>query len=260
MSLKGGYAHLGHETKNGADNEGAISGLGINFAHYLDQNWSLAIGAELEYAQYNTNFDILNDAYGTKDKEGENFEYRYTLKNLLEEQNAFYLNVPLRVQFESPGKHTRFYASAGAGIGFALSSNYKVSAGSLQTSGYYPQYKVELGDPLFMGFGDLGSQKRNKEDLKLGIAYTALLEAGIKQVVNDKSFLYIGLFMDYGLNDIGKGDKNLDLIEYRPDVPVEPLFNSVLNSSNKKTDSRYQGTKPLAFGIKLRYTFALGNK
>lgn len=258
LSLRGGYARLGHEAKNGANNEGAISGLGIDYAHYLNQNWSLAIGAEFGYALYRTNFDTLNDAYSTTDKEGENFEYRYNLKNFVEEQNTFYLNVPLKVQFESLGKHTRFYASAGAGIGFAISSNYEAAAGSLRTSGYYPQYKVELNDPLFMGFGDLGSQKRNKEDLKLGTAYTALLEAGIKQLVNHKNFLYIGLFMDYGLNDIRKGNKNLNLIEYRPDKPMEPFYNSVFNSSNKKTNNSYQEAKPFAFGIKMRYTFALG--
>jgi hypothetical protein len=258
LSLRGGYARLDHKVKKGADCEGAISGLGINYGHYLDQNWSLAIGAEFEYALYRTNFDTLNDTYIATDKERENFEYRYTLKNFKEEQNAFYMNVPLKNQYESLGKQTRFYASAGAGIGFALSSNYKTSAGSLHTSGYYPQYKVELNDPLFIGFGDMGSQKRNKEDLKLGTAYTALLEAGIKQLVNDKNFLYIGLFMDYGLNDIGKGDTDLNVVEYRSDKPTESRYNSLLNSSNKKSKSGYQGTKPFAFGIKLRYTFALG--
>lgn len=245
--LAGGpFSYVEYDLKEGNTDNGNGMLLGFRYSYYLNENWSIGIGAE--YQTYNTSAGLgfASGNYMTTDSGGETFEFRYNIDDLREEQSLKYVNIPLNLQYEGDD-YPGFYASVGAKAGFALKSTYETSIENLSTSGYYPQYDAELFDPRFMGFGNLGSVSSGKQDLDLNISYIATFEAGIKQFEDEKSAVYIGLYFDYGFNNILKKDNNKQIVEYPDSAPVNLKYNSLLNTSYTSE------AKIMAYGIKVRY-------
>ena len=138
--------------KRSSDIETGI-GVGLNYAYAISDHWSVISGVEYQKFSGNAYFDTLTDSFGTVDAEQESFVFNYAFSQLKEQVDAEYLNIPLKVQYETLGD-IRFYAAAGVKMGVTISAKSESNAGSLQTSGYYEQYNVELEAPMFMGFGD----------------------------------------------------------------------------------------------------------
>ncbi|MBZ9729945.1 YesU family protein [Salegentibacter sp. JZCK2] len=156
---------------------------------------------------------MTQGAYITQDPEGEEFVFRCQADDFSENQEVYFLNIPLQIEYESPGM-IRFYAAAGVKAGSVVDSKYKSRTTSLENSGYYPQYDVELTDPEFAGFGEISVVNSVKSDLNLKTNFVAHLESGAKLMLENSLSLYIGAFLDYGLNDI-KSDVSQDrLIDY----------------------------------------------
>ena len=63
------------------------------------------------------------------------------------------MNTLIKLQYKNSGT-IRFYTTAGIKAGIVLSTKYQSSASSLETSGYYSQYDIELTSPEFAGFGE----------------------------------------------------------------------------------------------------------
>jgi len=137
---------------------------GLRYAYYLNENISLSLGAEYQVYTGQSKFTTLGGQYSATDAESESFQFRYSAVNFREKQNLSYINVPIAIQFETQGS-TRFFIAAGAKVGFALKSTYESSAENLTTSGYYPQYNVELFNPAFAGFASTNDFKSSKQDL-----------------------------------------------------------------------------------------------
>lgn len=223
--------------------------LGLKYAFYLNENWSIGLGAE--YQTYNSvaKFDYLTGSYNTTDIENDPFEFRYSSRSYEESQKLEYVNVPLTVQFETGDGITDFYVSAGVKAGFAIKGNYETKMDALTTSGYYPQYNAELFGPTFMGFGSFYQVDAGKQDLETKIAWSGTLETGVKQYIGERSSCYIGVFVDYCFNSIAD-NKDENVINYPSnEMPVDLQFNSVINSSYSKD------VRLMAYGVKLRFAF-----
>jgi hypothetical protein len=219
---------------------------GLRYSYYLNEGLSIGIG--VEYQTYNTDikFQYLAGQYNTVDAEAESFQFRYKATNLREEQKLGYVNVPIGIQFETPGS-TKLYLAAGAKIGFATSGTYESTIQNLTTSGYYPQYNVELFAPAFAGFASTNNVKTGKQDIDTDVSYSATFETGLKQNIGDRSSFYIGLYLDYGLNNIYDKNENKNLVQYNAELPVQLGYNSVFDSSDAR-DIRL-----VSYGIKLRF-------
>ncbi|SHM29233.1 hypothetical protein [Flavobacterium chilense] len=218
---------------------------GIRYAYYLNEGLSLGIG--VEYQTYNTDlkYGFIGGQYNSVDAENEAFQFRYKATNLREEQKLGYINVPIGIQFETPGT-TKLYLAAGAKIGFASSGTYESSIGNLTTSGYYPQYNVELFSPAFAGFGSANDVRTSKQDLNTKTSYSATFETGLKQQIGSKNSIYIGVYLDYGLNNVYDKNENKNLVQYNPALPVQFTYNSVFDSGLAR-DMRL-----VSYGLKLR--------
>jgi len=219
---------------------------GLRYAYYLNENISLSLGAEYQVYTGQSKFTTLGGQYSATDAESESFQFRYSAVNFREKQNLSYINVPIAIQFETQGS-TRFFIAAGAKVGFALKSTYESSAENLTTSGYYPQYNVELFNPAFAGFASTNDFKSSKQDFDTKVSYSATFETGIKQTVGDKSAVYLGVYVDYGLNNVFDKTVDKNLIQYNPDLPVQLKHNSVYDSGLAR-DMRL-----VSFGLKLRF-------
>ena len=215
-------------------------------------NW-----VELQFFKGKVSYNSVTDAYTTVDAENEAFEFRYRVQDLTELQSATYLNVPIKVQYESTGK-LRFYAAGGAKIGFNLNSGYESAISSLMTSGYYSQYDAELSDPQFMGFGEFKSIESEKKNLGLKTHLVIDLETGVKFIMANNRALYMGLFLDYGLTSLNNNNAQQNLISYNAENPTSFETNSVLTSSNKVNGNAYiDKMNTVAFGFKIRYALSL---
>lgn len=219
---------------------------GLRYSYYLNETISIGVG--VEYQTYRSDFKsaFLSGQYTTTDAENDSFQFRYKATNLREEQNLGYINVPIGIQYETPGT-SQLYLAGGFKIGFAANGKYETKIQNLTTSGYYPQYNVELFDPAFAGFASTDNIKTGKQDLDTDVSYSATFETGLKQKIGSKSSLYIGLYLDYGLNNIYDKKENKNLIQYNPELPVQLGYNSILDSSYM-TDLIL-----VSYGIKLRY-------
>lgn len=218
---------------------------GIRYSYYLSDELSLGIGVEYQTYSSDSKYNYIASQYNAVDAENESFQFRYKATNLREEQKLGYINVPIGIQFETPGT-TKLYVAAGAKIGFASSGTYESTIANLTTSGYYPQYNVELLSPTFAGFGSANNVKTPKQDLDTKTSYSATFETGVKQQIGSKNSIYIGVYLDYGLNNIYDKSENKNLVQYNPQLPVEFKYNSAFDSGLAR-DMRL-----VSYGLKLR--------
>lgn len=218
---------------------------GLRYSYYLNEGLSLGIGVEYQTYSSDSKFGYLAGQYNTVDAENESFQFRYKITNLREEQKLGYINVPINVQFETPGT-SKLYVSAGAKVGFASSATYQSSSSNSTTSGYYPQYNVELFSPAFAGFASVDNLKAPEQDLDTKVSYSATFETGLKQLIGKRNSFYIGAYLDYGLNNVIDKKSNNNLVEYNPELPVQLKYNSVLNSGFASN------ARLVSYGLKIR--------
>lgn len=245
ISVGGPFSFLKYNSAGQAEPGNGIN-AGIRYSYYLNEGLSIGIG--VEYQTYNSDgkFGFLAGQYMTTDAENENFQFRYKATNVREEQKLGYINVPVGIQFETPGT-SQLYVATGVKIGFATSGTYETKMQNLTTSGYYPQYNVELFSPAFAGFASTDNVKTSKQDIDTDVSYSITFETGLKQKIGDRSSVYIGLYLDYGLNNIYDKDNNKNLIEYNPELPVQFQYNSVLQTPYA------DNIRLVSYGLKLRF-------
>ncbi|MFD1604338.1 outer membrane beta-barrel protein [Flavobacterium artemisiae] len=245
ISVAGPASFLKYHSGGGLVPGNGIS-AGIRYSYYLSE--TLSIGVGVEYQTYNSDakYAFLSGQYMTTDAENENFQFRYRATNLREEQKLGYVNIPIGIQFETPGT-SQLYVAAGAKIGFATSGTYESKIQNLTTSGYYPQYNVELLSPAFAGFGSFNDIKSSKQDLNTEVSYSVTFETGLKQKIGTRSSFYLGAYLDYGLNNIYDKSDNKQVVQYNPELPVQFQYNSVLDSSFA------HDIRLVSYGLKLRF-------
>ena len=191
----------------------------------------------------------LKGQYMTQDNYGNDFEWRLTFHNFNESQKGTYLNIPIMVQF-TPVSLDKFYTNLGFKVGIPLNGKYEASYTKFTTSGYYPETGAEYTDIDFRGFGEFG-ENSSKEDIDLGVAFILSAEFGMKWSLSNSMNLYAGGYIDYGLNNIIKDNKDKEIIPYKKDNPTNFEYNGLINSN--LTDK----VVPLAFGLKVRLGFSI---
>jgi len=255
LYLEGSFSKLDYEVLQQKSRLENGFGFGARYGYYLSENWSIATGVGLQYLEGSIYLPAVEGAYQTRDLEGDEFEFRYRAGDFSENQHAYFLNVPLQIQYETSGA-TRFYAAAGVKAGIIVEAEYESKLASLTTSGYYPQYDVELTDPEFAGFGEFRAKNSTRSQLDLKTSYILNLESGVKFMLENEKSLYLGAFLDYGLNDIQPDASRERLIGYNSQYPVAFPFDSLLSSQRDMNSEKYiNEVRTLAFGLKLQYGF-----
>lgn len=245
ISLGGPFSYI-DSNSSGKTVPGNGVSAGLRYSYYLNEGLSVGVG--VEYQTYNSDlkFNSLSGAYFTTDAESENFQFRYRGTNVREEQKLAYINVPITLQFETPGT-SKFYIAGGAKIGFASSGSYQTTFQNLTTSGYYPQYNVELFNPAFAGFANTNNLQTVKQDLDTEVSYSATLETGLKQELGSRNSIYIGAYFEYGLNNIYDKNGNKPLVQYNAELPVELGYNTLFDTALSSN------VRLVSYGLKLRF-------
>lgn len=247
--IGGGLSHLKYSPGASSPTAGASAGLG--YRYYLSSQWSIGSGAELQLYNSRINLNQLSGSSQARDAEGSAFEFRYNAANYRESQTAFYVAVPLNVQFESAASKTAWYINMGGKVACPVRARYQAELPELATTGYYPEWNVELAAPAFMGFGQWQNAGSGKKELKTKTALLLTAETGIKRL--GSRLAYIGVYADYGLNNILKAGERSAVIGYQTDTPAQFSYRSVTTSLNGDGNPWAEKLNLFSLGIKLRF-------
>ena len=255
----GGLSALNYKATIGDQKLGLGGHFGLGYHFFFSPKWGLGTGAELGFYRSKFNMDNMKVSYMTTDMNGDAFEFRSTVSDYKENQNAMLLQIPLMLQFQTGGKQ-KFYVAAGGKAGIPMKEKYSNTA-SFTNVGYYV-YENSLYDTQeFMGFGSFPDRK-NKGDLDFKNAFFLSAETGVKWRLNEKCSLYTGVYLDYGLNNIvetGSAPSLPTLVEYNRVKPTEFVVNSIFQSQYTQDGGASQAftnkITPIAAGIKVRLAF-----
>lgn len=216
-----------------------------------NKNWKVGIAIGYEQTKFAVGRGNITDNTGAVDFEGDPFIFKYYAKKYKETWNINQLNIPLTIEYSTSGE-VAFYFRTGIKYSIQLKNKTDLEYSNLETSGYFPQWDVELIEPRFAGFGSF-EQLKSSEEIKLDNRWAWVGEFGVKQKLLFSQQLYIGLYFDIGLNDqaknISKTKRNV--LNYRAEPGNALHAVSVFQTETKdKTVIKTYG-----LGVKLRYSF-----
>ena len=248
----GGLSGLTYKPDAGSQSPGFGGLFGIGYTWFVSGRWGVVTGLELsmyqaEYTAGATYKDSHHATSGTSSTLGDDFVFSYEYQRFSEKQSAFFLQIPVMAQFQTG----RFFASAGIKIGIPASGKYDISAANLTTSGYFPSENQTYNDFPDRGLGDLGAASYSG-NLDMGIHYAAALEAGGQWFLGKRTNLYVGVWLDYGLNNLSKtGAIGLKkpVVEYDHKVSGCLKYNSIIDTTDKLS--------AMSAGLKVKLTYSL---
>lgn len=216
LSIGGGLGMSGHQYKlgNGVSDASRSSRLGwhanAGFGYFFTPNWGLGTGISLAGYQTIGKFGSYQNSFaGQVDDEGDGYTKIVDLTGWRERQKSLLTEVPLLVYYQKRlGQRQRhgIYAAAGAKVQFDMRSRYKVTDGTVTQSGYYPEWNVLLYGLPQHGFGTEEWLPSGDFSIRTGWAATGQLGAvfGLTDCID----LLVGVYLDYGLNNVKKGNGN----------------------------------------------------
>lgn len=231
-------------------NEGtqtALYGYTVNLA--FNHSFTPGIGFQTGIGvQTFSALSILNLTESTPaiDSDGDSYIFKSNLIDWRERQQVLFLEVPLTVQYKlKTNDKIGLLLTAGAKILIPVNATYKTNGGEIVTSGEYPQYNIELTDLPQHGFTSITNNYMGKYSFKP--SYIAVAELGGTYKISEKNELYLGSYINYGLNNI----LNLDT---KMLYQIDGTYNGVLGTY--QTES----VKLFSIGVKLGLFLKLGKK
>ncbi|MDR0835768.1 MAG: OmpA family protein [Tannerella sp.] len=243
--------------------------LGIN--HLLMFNNNIGIGYGVEVANNNVKLHASNLHLSYLDKESkqmdyinpENRIYHTDIYKILEINRFIYMNIPIFFYFQEQIKQskTSFYSNIGIKIGVPVMSFYSTPVLSGRTWGYYYEGSQQpMYDQNDLGFfPDIHfKQGYKKSDIKMGLMLS--VEAGLKfQLKNPLNSLSLGLYCDYGVNNIAKSPEN-ELVVFEDNaLNVGSIIHSN-HSFDGNSSPFYDKLALLSFGVKLKFNIGIKNR
>ena len=259
INLGTGYSSLGTNLNHSTETSSKLNPVfGIAYSYKINLNLGLISGIELAKYYSKISSDEVNDQYMTSDNYNNPFEWRLSINHLQEELSIVYLNIPLLLQF-TPARMNKFYTNFGLKIGLPLEGKYESNYESLVSSGYYPETDAEYTDINFRGFGEFEGSTDNG-NTSFNLAVQLHLECGMKWSLSNSLKLYLGGYVDYGLNDILKRNNYNRIITYDYDNPTNFVYNSLSNSEYTLDGTTYpyiNKMTPYSIGLRVNLGFSL---
>jgi outer membrane protein OmpA-like peptidoglycan-associated protein len=172
------------------------------------------------------------------------------------------LQIPLMLQFQTGEKH-QLYAAAGGKVGLPLGGrDAACHVSTMQNSGYYAYEDYEYTTQQFMGFGTF-TDIDAKDKLSFKTAFFISMEMGAKWKLTEKLYLYTGVYLDYGLNNIVETRLIASLptfVAYNTANPSDFAVKSIFHSQytqNGVAQSFTDKITPIAAGLKFRLVFGM---
>jgi len=198
-------------------------GAGFSYSLFFSPRWSFLVGGGLQLfnnrgTDVNGDFSgVLPEANDFSDDGKDQVMLYYDFHGYTETQWSLMLMFPVMLQFQSnESRNKALYYAMGVKLGFPFSGAYRGTAENTAVCGYYPGiWGAPASNYNFsdcnaegfgkgyedMGFGDYGKVSSYSK-LKLGTAFFASAEAGVKWRLYNKLAVYTGFWVDLAMNDV----------------------------------------------------------
>ena len=225
--------------------------VGFGYQFFFHPQWGINSGLNVatckggisinEYARQQT---AINTATGSA------FDFFAFSLDYKESQQITMFTIPLMAQFQHTSiGNAVIYSALGGKAGIPVSAK-SIRNGHFTTKGYHPNLNVTYEDLPDYGFVTNQPFPGNKTDIRLKTALMASVESGAKWLIRETISVYVGVYVDYGLNNALK-KKSTDienLVVYQSGKPAHFDFNTAANLYAGKI-------APFAGGVILRIAF-----
>jgi OmpA-OmpF porin, OOP family len=242
LTVGGGLHHLSYDLQNGTQNGRFGNTINAGYSYFFTKHWGVQSGLGLQWFNARSTVNYLS-ATPQVDMDGETFEFRANYNNWQEKQQALFMDIPLTLQYRHAlSSKISLQGSAGGKISIPISSSFKTTGGSITTTGYYSRLNAELSDLPAYGFRTISNSYDGT--LSLRPSYMAIADVGGLYTLSPKVDLYLGAYINYGLNNAVKA-------ETKEAYQYDGVYNGVLasNQAGKVT--------PISIGLKLGVYFRL---
>jgi OmpA-OmpF porin, OOP family len=242
LTVGGGLHNLSYDLQNGTQSGRFGNSINAGYSYFFSQHWGVQSGLGLQWFNARSTINYFSAAPQV-DMDGESLEFRANYNNWQEKQQALFLDVPLTFQYRHAlSNKISLQGSVGGKISIPVSSNYKTTGGSITTTGYYAQLNAELSDLPEYGFATITDSYNGK--LSLRPTYMAIADVGGLYTLSPKVDLYVGAYINYGLNNALKADT-------KEIFQLDGSYNGVLASTQTAK------VTPVSVGIKVGVYFRL---
>lgn len=256
IKLNGGPSGILYDSALGNGKLKFGGGIGVGYTYFFTNNWGISTGVEAVYNQ--NSFELKNgntiSNYEVDDQTSA-FEYRVSPTNYKEEQHFISIAVPILLQYRTAlSSQTQLYFGFGGKVLFPGKQTVKASADQLQLSGYYPDMNLLIDDLPSHGFGQVNNWK-DKTTADLKTSFLLSFETGLTFKLKEKTQLYTGVYVDYGLSDLAKNATDKNIVAYDPSGINNTQANGVINNTKIVQESRY-----LSAGVQVKLGFSLSKE
>jgi outer membrane protein OmpA-like peptidoglycan-associated protein len=244
LNAGGGLHNLKYDLLDGNVEKGLGGTFNFGYSYFFKPGWAINTGVGLLSAQAT---GILNQTTSitSVDQDGDTYEFRTSYINLEEKQTALFLDIPVNLQYQQwVNEKWGILASVGAKAFIPLSANYKVTSGSVTTTGYYEQWNVELSDMAQHNFSTSTNKPSGDLNLKTSLALNA--ELGALYNLSQRFDLYLGSYINIGINNLINAGSNSV-------YPGDDTYNSMLAST--QTSMVNLTMFGIKIGLRLRTSF-----
>lgn len=253
VKINGGPSGILYDSTLGDGKVKFGGGIGVGYTYFFSSHWGIMTGID---AMYNQNsFELHNgttiSTYEIDDQTSA-FEYQVTPTNYKEDQHFISIAVPLMMQYRtSIAPQTQLYFGVGGKILFPGKQTAKASASELQLSGYYPDINLLIDDLPSHGFGKV-TNWQDKTTVNLDPSFLLSVETGLTFKLKEKTQLYTGIYLDYGLTEMAKENPDVNIVAYSPNGIDNIQANGTSGNRKIVQESRY-----FSAGIQLKLGFML---
>lgn len=257
VSLGAGSSALKYQSDKSQSKSGTGGLFGIGYSSYFNRMIGISFGLEAGMFTGSIAPGNLSDEQQIPAPTGlsGNFLLRANYEGLKEKQTAVMLQIPVMLQLRFPlDVKNSFFLGAGIKAGFPVSAKWNQNADKLTTTGYSEYTNQQYVDMPNHGFSTYsGISASGKLELKSPVLLA--LEGGLKFGIGEGKYLYAGIYLDYGLNDIYKSSAKTALLDYNTASPPDYSYHSILTTNRY---SASEGIKPFAVGIKIKMGIGSG--
>lgn len=243
FNVGGGIHNLSYNLSNGAEKGQFGYTINAGYSYFFTPQWGLHTGLGFQSFQSLSTLNYLSSTPDI-DSDGQSFMFKANYKNWQERQSALFVDIPLTIQFKLPiTQKFGLLTSVGGKISVPFNTSFKSVGGELVTTGYYSQYNVELSGMPQHGFSTYTNSFTG--NLSLKTSCMAIADLGVLYKLSEKTDLYVGGYINYGLNNIYNAENKL-IYQYNG------LYNGLFASTQTNN------INPVSFGLKVGVYWHLG--
>ena len=239
----------GSLSNGGSFATGIGGGGGIGYHYNLNKSWSIGTGVDFSFYSATMEYAQLRDEHTGYDAiEETDFRFTAEATDFEESASALLLEIPLTARYSLPVGSSSLRLTGGFKFGLPLSGNYTASAKQLHTEGY-SEYEGVTYQEIPGVFVD-EPMAEHTGTFEAGLSVQLTVEAAYRIVVAEKYGLSLGVYFNYGLNDMqSKSDGH--------PVAFDINGNKPYTSNSLLTSNLASSLRPMAFGVKLRFDLGL---